>query len=1532
VRVGTSSAAAASEPDSKRTSLSPTDSYSQHVVTAVIVAHDGAAWLPRLLEGLGEQTKPVQRVVAVDTGSRDRSGSVLAAQLGQGAVFGMDRATGYAAAVRRAVQHKAASTPVGAAVGRGRGDRPDPIEWLWLLHDDCEPAPDALEQLLRGATETPQAVVFGPKLRDWTDRDVIVEAGLTIDTAGRRITGVEPREVDQGQHDGDRDVLAVCSAGLLVRRDVWDRLGGLDPGMALFSEDIDFCWRVHEAGFRVRVITDAIVYHARAATRGRRAISLGRRGRMLERRNGLLTLLSNLPGVPMLACLAGNLTLSLLRTVYCLVAKRPAAALDEAAAVLSVIGHPLRFGGARRRRAAGRRAAYGAIRGDLPPGRSVRRVAELLATALARPGSEDLPGAHHATDDPTDDDSLLVDSGLLQRLLTRPGVLLVIGLIVVTIAAERRVITSGTLGGGALLPAWEGATGLWSQFLQAYHPVGIGSATYGPPYLGVLAVLATVLLGKTWLAVDVLLLGCVPLAGLTAYLALRRVTTSVLVRVWAAAAYALLPIAFGAISAGRLGSAVAFMLIPVLGMLAGRMVSQPAKLARRAAWATGFTVTIAASFVPLLWVMTIAGAAIAVLALRRSSATLTNLVIAAMTPLVLLLPWLLQVLAHPADLLLESGVKQPGLAIADLPAKSLLLLSPGGPGLPPYWASAALLVVGVAALATSRRLALVTAGWCVALLGFAAALLASRVTVSQPGSQPVAAWPGVALAVAAAGLLLAAAAAADGLLSARAGREVEQTAPGRTGRAARRAGRGRARRPSPGAARTAAIAFLAVVGCTAPAIAAGWWLVKGVEGPVGPASGQVVPPLLSNASGGSRQLRTLVLASSGSGVSYLLLRGTSPQFGYPDVTQVPAAQNALSRTVAALVAPGGSEAADQSNQLVAFDIGFVLMRAPLDQDLASALDSVPGLTQVSMTPSFDLWRLNSLPSRVSVVEPNGTVVAVPSGPVGVGATAVPKAGGTLLLAEPSGGWSAAVNGHRLTPVSSPAGSWAEAFRLPPGGGTLTISRNALWHDLLIALDILVFLVVAALALPGIRTEAELEAAVATIAAGPADRAAEDEEPESVGAGAGPTPRSHAIGRDRRSRPRVAADAERAGRSAAGRAAAAAAAGRSAAVERAAAAARAGRSLAALHGRSGRDADVFTADDDAYGPDAIRADGPRPAEAGRGGRRRAGSGFPPTGAAAAGSAATEVFAAEDREPARAAGRRPAILGRRAAASGAADEAGLPGQGPVPAHSAPPPVSAWPAGTPASRFMDDPPPGSRYPDGSAVTSPFRDPRGPESGRSGVPPRSPSGNPYGEAARRQGGPDDRDDYSAPPTGPRAGSGARYPTAGGYEALDYPSPAGHGRPARGYPPDASRDAYSGQSGQASPPGYPAGRSRGDRSGYPADDPYGAGTGYSDEPSYPAGQGPGYGEASDRRWHRASDSRAGWPTGEQHGWPQEHLQGWPQPAGQGSGWQPRPGEELDPLGPLPPGSELHHDGGGRRGRPGRAWPAPDDDDEGETW
>ena len=225
-------------------------------------------------------------------------------------------------------------------------------------------------------------------------------------------------------------------------------------------------------------------------------------------------------------------------------------------------------------------------------------------------------GSHHATEDPDEaDDFLLTDSGIAQRILTNPGVLLFIGLVVVTVAAERSLLSAGTLGGGALLPAG-GAASVWHQYLLGFHPTGVGSPSISPAYLVILAMLATVLTGKAWLAVDVILLGCVPIAGLTAYFAIRRVTASVPVRVWVAATYALIPVAAGAIAAGRVGTAAAFALIPLIGLLAGRMFSQPPRIARRAAWATGLVTAVAAAFVPLVWLIALLAGVVAAALLR----------------------------------------------------------------------------------------------------------------------------------------------------------------------------------------------------------------------------------------------------------------------------------------------------------------------------------------------------------------------------------------------------------------------------------------------------------------------------------------------------------------------------------------------------------------------------------------------------------------------------------------------------------------------------------------------------------------------------------------------------------------------------------------------------------------------------------------------------------------------------------------------------------------------------------------------------
>ena len=366
------------------------------------------------------------------------------------------------------------------------------------------------------------------------------------------------------------------------------------------------------------------------------------------------------------------------------------------------------------------------------------------------------------------DDDPTRGAGLARRIMTSPGVLTVAVLMVIALVAERSLLGNGPLGGGALVPAWGGASGLWQEYLAGFHTAGVGSAAPAPPYVALLAAVATVLGGKPWLAVDVLLLGSVPLAGLTAYLAARRITSYVPARVWTAAVYALLPAATGAVAAGRIGTAVTAVLIPVIGVLAFQLLTRPGRRGRRAAWAAGLTVAAAAAFVPLLWALAAIAAFVVALVVRvlrlAGRETVINLAIVAVVPAALLFPWTLQLFAHPSLFLVEAGIEGPGLSGLPLPGSALLLLSPGGPGVPPIWVTAGLGSAGLAALLLRRHRVLVTAGWAVALSGLLFAVVVSRISVVPPGAgQAVYGWPGVPLTLAAAGLLLAAAAASESM-------------------------------------------------------------------------------------------------------------------------------------------------------------------------------------------------------------------------------------------------------------------------------------------------------------------------------------------------------------------------------------------------------------------------------------------------------------------------------------------------------------------------------------------------------------------------------------------------------------------------------------------------------------------------------------------------------------------------------------------------------------------------------------------------
>ncbi len=257
-------------------------------VIAVLVTHDGAPHLRRTLTAVGSQTHQPIEIIAVDNASEDGSGALLGELLGSDRVILSDRDLGLPIAIDLALDAFDAQE-----ASRGRHE-PSPEDLVLILHDDLELRPDAVAELVAALEADEQVAIVGPKLR-WADEpERLQSVGATIDITGRVDDDIDPDELDQGQRDGDRRVLFVPTAGMLIRRQVFDALGRFDPRAHAFREDLDLCWRAALAGHDVEVVPAAVGLHAALSAEHLRTGRVAELGpRYLAERNTLAALLRN---------------------------------------------------------------------------------------------------------------------------------------------------------------------------------------------------------------------------------------------------------------------------------------------------------------------------------------------------------------------------------------------------------------------------------------------------------------------------------------------------------------------------------------------------------------------------------------------------------------------------------------------------------------------------------------------------------------------------------------------------------------------------------------------------------------------------------------------------------------------------------------------------------------------------------------------------------------------------------------------------------------------------------------------------------------------------------------------------------------------------------------------------------------------------------------------------------------------------------------------------------------------------------------
>ncbi|MCW3119449.1 MAG: glycosyltransferase family 2 protein, partial [Chitinophagaceae bacterium] len=169
-------------------------------------------------------------------------------------------------------------------------------EYYVLLNSDVSVTPGWIEPVIAVMEADHKVAACQPKLLSYHQPDLFEYAGAAggwIDHLGYPFSRgriFDVCEKDEHQYNETQPVFWASGAAMFVRARVYHALGGLDASFFAHQEEIDLCWRMQLAGYRIMSCPQSVVYHVGAGTLPR-----GGRKVYLNFRNNLVMLCKNLP-------------------------------------------------------------------------------------------------------------------------------------------------------------------------------------------------------------------------------------------------------------------------------------------------------------------------------------------------------------------------------------------------------------------------------------------------------------------------------------------------------------------------------------------------------------------------------------------------------------------------------------------------------------------------------------------------------------------------------------------------------------------------------------------------------------------------------------------------------------------------------------------------------------------------------------------------------------------------------------------------------------------------------------------------------------------------------------------------------------------------------------------------------------------------------------------------------------------------------------------------------------------------------------
>ncbi len=247
-------------------------------VIIVILNWNGRKYLEQFLPSVVSSTYSNFEIVVADNGSTDDSISFVQAQYPSINIIQLLENYGFAKGYNEAL----------------KGLRAD---YFVLLNSDVEVSADWIEPVISLMESDPLIGVCQPKILMYHNKKMFEYAGaaggwldhLGYPFARGRIFDI--CEEDNGQYDSIEPIFWATGAAMFVRAELYHQLNGLDEYFFAHQEEIDFCWRVQLAGYKVYACPKSIVYHVGGGT-----LPKGNANKVfLNFRNNLVMLAKNLP-------------------------------------------------------------------------------------------------------------------------------------------------------------------------------------------------------------------------------------------------------------------------------------------------------------------------------------------------------------------------------------------------------------------------------------------------------------------------------------------------------------------------------------------------------------------------------------------------------------------------------------------------------------------------------------------------------------------------------------------------------------------------------------------------------------------------------------------------------------------------------------------------------------------------------------------------------------------------------------------------------------------------------------------------------------------------------------------------------------------------------------------------------------------------------------------------------------------------------------------------------------------------------------